>query len=70
MIPLNKVREIILKHKNLEQELSTGEVKKDSFAQKSKEYSELNEIIVSAREIEKFQEKSRLTKRFPRQTEP
>ena len=56
MIPLNKVREIISKHKNLEQELSSGEVKKEAFAQKSKEYSELNEIIVSAREIEKFEE--------------
>ena len=30
MIPLNKVREIISKHKNLEQELSSGEVKKEA----------------------------------------
>ena len=59
MIPLNKVREIISKHKNLEQELSSGEVKRDAFAQKSKEYSELNEIIKSAREVEKFDKNKR-----------
>ena len=54
MIPISKVREIISKHKQLEKELSSGEVKRDDFAHKSKEYSELNEIVDAAKEIEKF----------------
>ena len=45
MIPLKKVEELIQKHKNLEKELSSGNVDKKLFATKSKEYSDLNEII-------------------------
>ena len=45
MIPLNKVRELISKHSLLEKELSSGNVDKKKFAEKSKEYSDLNEII-------------------------
>ena len=55
MIPIDKVREIISKHKQLELELSSGKLKRDSFGQKSKEYSELNEIIDTAKEIENFE---------------
>ena len=54
MIPIKKVREIISKHKQLETELSSGKIKRDDFAQKSKEYSELNEIVDAAKQIEKF----------------
>ena len=54
MIPIKKVREIISKHKQLESELSSGKIKRDDFAQKSKEYSELNEIVDAAKQIEKF----------------
>ena len=52
MIPISKVREIISKHKQLEKELSSGEVKRDDFAHKSKEYSELNEIERENQEID------------------
>ena len=45
MIPSKKVEELILKHKNLEGELSSGNIDKNLFATKSKEYSDLNEII-------------------------
>ena len=45
MIPSKKVEELILKHKSLEGELSSGNIDKKLFATKSKEYSDLNEII-------------------------
>ena len=54
MIPIKKVEELILKHKNLEVELSTGNIDKKLFASKSKEYSDLNEIINSARNYLNF----------------
>ena len=49
MIPINKVKELISKHEIIEKELSSGEVDKKSFADKSKEYSNLNEIIDHAK---------------------
>ena len=48
MIPLKKVEELIQKHKNLEKELSSGNIDKKLFATKSKEYSDLDEIIHNA----------------------
>ena len=45
MIPVDKVREIISKHKLLEKELSSDKVDKKKFAKISKEYSDLNEIL-------------------------
>ena len=45
MLPLNKVKDLISKHQKLEQELSSGNVEKKFFAEKSKEYSDLNDII-------------------------
>ena len=48
MIPTNKVRDLVSKHKMLENELSTGNIDKKKFAEKSKEYAELNEIIKEA----------------------
>ena len=39
------VEDLIKKHSNLEKELSSGNVDKKLFAEKSKEYSDLNEII-------------------------
>ena len=50
MIPINKVRDLISKHALLEKELSAGEIDKKKFADKSKEYSNLNEIIDHAKE--------------------
>ena len=54
MIPVDKVREIIKKHENLEKELSSGSIEKKMFASKSKEYSELNVIISYARDYLSF----------------
>ncbi len=55
MIPLKKVEELIQKHKNLEKELSSGNVDKKLFATKSKEYSDLNEIIQNANNYLNFE---------------
>jgi len=48
MIPINKVKDLILKHTSLESELSSGNIDKKKFAEKSKEYSELSNIIKDA----------------------
>tara|TARA_B100000029_G_scaffold233183_1_gene230504 strand:- start:108 stop:1181 length:1074 start_codon:yes stop_codon:yes gene_type:complete len=54
MIPIDKVRDLIQRHSLLEKELSSGEVNKKKFAEKSKEYSDLNEIIKEAKEYTSF----------------
>ena len=56
MLPINKVRDLISKHENLEKELSSGKVDKKKFATKSKEYSDLNDIIKEAKEYLSFSE--------------
>ena len=55
MIPSKKIEEIILKHKTLEGELSSGSIDKKLFAAKSKEYSDLNEIIDQAKNYLNFE---------------
>ena len=55
MIPLKKVEELISKHKKLEDELSSGSIDKKLFANKSKEYSDLNEIIKQAEKYLSFE---------------
>ena len=55
MIPIQKVKEIISRHSLLEKELSSGKISKENFAIKSKEYSDLNEIISTAKEFENFE---------------
>ena len=63
MIPVNKVRDLISKHESLEKELSSGTVDKKKFAEKSKEYSDLNDIIKEAKEYLSFsKEKEELDK--------
>ena len=54
MLPNTKVKSLISKHAELEKELSTGEIDKKNFAEKSKQYSELNEIINEAKEYIQF----------------
>ena len=54
MIPNKTIEEIISKHSNLEKELSSGDVDKKLFAEKSKEYSDLNEIIGDAKKYLSF----------------
>ncbi len=48
MVPLSKVQDLIAKHTKLEKELSSQEIDKKSFAEKSKEYSDLSDIIKEA----------------------
>ena len=55
MIPLQKVKDIIDKHNNLEKELSSGDVDPKLFARKSKEYSNLENIIITAKEYINFE---------------
>ena len=50
MIPIQKVREIITKYEKLEKELSSGKIDSKLFAKKSKEYSNLGNIINIAKE--------------------
>ena len=55
MLPLSKVQDLISKHSKLEKELSSQEIDKKSFAEKSKEYSDLNDIIKEAVSYFNFQ---------------
>ena len=55
MLPISKVQNLILKHAQLEKELSSGEIDKKLFAKKSKEYSDLNEIIKEANAYKDFE---------------
>ncbi len=59
MIPLEKVKDIILKHNILEKELSSGKIEPKMFAKKSKEYSNLGNIISTAKEYLNFEEEKR-----------
>ena len=54
MIPLEKVKDIILRHDKLEKELSSGNINPKSYAEKSKEYSNLGTIITVAKEYVNF----------------
>ena len=63
MIPVKTIEELILKHSSLEKELSSGEIDKKLFAEKSKEYSDVNEIIENAKKYIGFEtEKEELKK--------
>ncbi len=55
MVPLSKVKDLITKHSKLEKELSSQEIDKKSFAEKSKEYSDLSDIIKEAVSYFNFQ---------------
>ena len=55
MVPIKKVEDLIKKHFNLEKELSSGNVDKKLFAEKSKEYSDLNEIIKETKDYISFE---------------
>ena len=50
MIPIDKVKKIIERHISLEKELSTGKIDPKLLAKKSKEYSDLKNILNSAKE--------------------
>ena len=55
MIPLQKVKDIISKHNDLERELSSGKIEPKIFAKKSKEYSNLGSIISTAKQYLNFE---------------
>ena len=54
MLPNSKVKDLINRHVQLENELSSVKIDKKSFAEKSKEYSDLNEIIREIKEYSLF----------------
>ena len=54
MIPLQKVKDIILRHDALEKDLSSADIEPKLLAKKSKEYSNLGNIISIAKEYISF----------------
>ena len=69
MIPKKTIDELILKHSTLEKELSSEEIDKKLFAEKSKEYSDINEIIdVAKKHISYENDKQELEKILNDQT--
>ena len=63
MIPQKTINELIDKHSNLEKDLSSGRIEKKLFAEKSKEYADLNEIINIAKKYISFEkDKSEIEK--------
>ena len=54
MIPNKTIEELILRHSTLEKDLSSGTIDKKLFAEKSKEYSDVNEIIENAKKYISF----------------
>ena len=55
MLPREKVQNLIDRHLKLEKELSAGEIEKKKYAEISKEYSDLNDIIKPAKEFLRFE---------------
>ena len=55
MIPRNKIESIIARHNDLEKELSSGNINSKTFPQKSKEYSDLSDIVKFADKYLKFE---------------
>ena len=63
MIPKKNIEDLINKHSTLENELSSSSLDTKLFAEKSKEYSDLNEIIDEAKKYISFEsEKEELEK--------
>ena len=63
MIPLEQVKQIVSTYETLEKELASGDVNKKDFANKSKGYSSIREVINQARSYLSFKkEKAELEK--------
>ena len=63
MIPLEKVQQIVSTYETLEKELASGDINKKDFANKSKGYSSIREVIKQARSYLSFKkEKAELEK--------
>ena len=59
MVPIEKVKDIIIQYDALEKELSSGSVDSKLFAKKSKEYSRLGKIILIARKFINFESENK-----------
>ena len=55
MLPLDKVQNLIDRHFKLEKELSTGVIDKKKYAEISKEYADLNDIITQLKEYLRYE---------------
>jgi len=55
MIPKKTIEDLINKHLTLEKDLSSGKIDKNFFAEKSKEYADLNEIVDDAKKYVSFE---------------
>ena len=55
MIPHKTIEDLINKHSSLEKDLSSGKIDKKLFAEKSKEYSDLNDILEIAKKYISFE---------------
>ena len=55
MIPTKTIEGIISKHSTLEKDLASGDIDKKAYAEKSKEYSDVNEIVENARKYLSFE---------------
>ena len=63
MIPQKTIEELITKHSILEKDQTSGTIDKKKLSEKSKEYSDLHEIIESAKKYVTFEkEKNSLEK--------
>ena len=56
MIPQKTIEDLIGRHSLLEKDLSSSTIDKKSFAEKSKEYSDLNEVIEDAKKFISYEE--------------
>ena len=55
MIPLEKIKNIVLRYEKLENELASRETSKEDFVKKSKEYSSIGEVINEAKNYIAFE---------------
>ena len=63
MIPIERVQQIVSTYEALEKELASGDIDKKDFVRKSKEYSNIGEVINEAKEYIGFEkEKEELKK--------
>ena len=65
MIPQKTLEELIIKHSLLEKDLSSETIDKKLYAEKSKEYSDLNEIIDDAKKYVSFERDKTEFKKHP-----
>ena len=59
MVPIEKVKDIIIKHDTLEKQLSSGKIEAKLIAKTSKEYSNFRNIISIAREYVNFEKEKK-----------